>query len=78
MSTPYFILSTLRSLVSIEKSFWTFGQEVQAETRQKKITVAGIFGNIFLFYMVFNVPVIILEKVAILLQNVVYDVKNKF
>jgi len=68
-------LSTLRSLVSIEKNLWTFGSEAQTETRQKKISW-NFWQNFFILHDL-QCACYTSWNVAILLQNVVYDVNNK-
>ena len=68
-------LSPLRSLVSTGKMLWTFSQEVQAETRQKKISW-DFWQNFFILHGI-QCVCYTSWNVAILLQNVVYDVNNK-
>jgi len=52
-------LSTLRSLLSTEKTCRRSAKRHKQKPARKKL--AGIFGKIFLFYMVVNVPVILHE-----------------
>ena len=68
-------LSPLRSLVSIGKLLWTFSQEVQAETRQKKIS--WDFWQTFFILHDLQCACYTSWNVAILLQNVVYYVNKK-
>ncbi len=68
-------LSTLTSLESIKKNWWTFGQQAQTESRQKKIS--WNFWQFFLILHGLQCACYTLWNVAIFFENVVYDANNK-